>query len=144
MIRRPPRSTLFPYTTLFRSRLLPHGRHQVVARPRYLALVADEEPGAREHPLLLLAVDLLVHEDLAAHDALVDVDQTKEISGLRPRHRHRDPPGGGGRPRSPADDSAAPERPQTPSAHRGDRRGPRLSQGITPLDRCPPGRFALL
>src|SRR3712207_7928801 len=24
MIRRPPRSTLFPYTTLFRSRLLPH------------------------------------------------------------------------------------------------------------------------
>src|SRR2546425_5249005 len=25
MIRRPPRSTLFPYTTLFRSRGLPHG-----------------------------------------------------------------------------------------------------------------------
>src|SRR3989442_7778618 len=25
MIRRPPRSTLFPYTTLFRSRLLPGG-----------------------------------------------------------------------------------------------------------------------
>src|SRR3712207_7239397 len=31
MIRRPPRSTLFPYTTLFRSIqavLLPHGRHR--------------------------------------------------------------------------------------------------------------------
>src|SRR2546422_4815095 len=26
MIRRPPRSTLFPYTTLFRSRLTPAGR----------------------------------------------------------------------------------------------------------------------
>src|SRR2546429_1513838 len=26
MIRRPPRSTLFPYTTLFRSRRLPYGR----------------------------------------------------------------------------------------------------------------------
>src|SRR3712207_8609420 len=26
MIRRPPRSTLFPYTTLFRSRLAPGGR----------------------------------------------------------------------------------------------------------------------
>src|SRR2546427_1159358 len=26
MIRRPPRSTLFPYTTLFRSRVLPHPR----------------------------------------------------------------------------------------------------------------------
>src|SRR3712207_8759852 len=28
MIRRPPRSTLFPYTTLFRSQPLPHGRHE--------------------------------------------------------------------------------------------------------------------
>src|SRR3712207_6903114 len=27
MIRRPPRSTLFPYTTLFRSRLARRGRH---------------------------------------------------------------------------------------------------------------------
>src|SRR5690349_23271355 len=31
MIRRPPRSTLFPYTTLFRSR---HGRVRVRAEPR--------------------------------------------------------------------------------------------------------------
>src|SRR2546422_6883656 len=28
MIRRPPRSTLFPYTTLFRSRLPPDAAHQ--------------------------------------------------------------------------------------------------------------------
>src|SRR2546426_6606842 len=34
MIRRPPRSTLFPYTTLFRSRELQHGRHGVGARDR--------------------------------------------------------------------------------------------------------------
>src|SRR2546422_6685221 len=27
MIRRPPRSTLFPYTTLFRSEVAPHGAH---------------------------------------------------------------------------------------------------------------------
>src|SRR2546427_8570731 len=27
MIRRPPRSTLFPYTTLFRSGLAPRGKH---------------------------------------------------------------------------------------------------------------------
>src|SRR2546430_8834085 len=31
MIRRPPRSTLFPYTTLFRS--LPHGRSNANAHP---------------------------------------------------------------------------------------------------------------
>src|SRR2546426_6599355 len=35
MIRRPPRSTLFPYTTLFRSRLHRDGRrHQAVVGPR--------------------------------------------------------------------------------------------------------------
>src|SRR3712207_8880286 len=34
MIRRPPRSTLFPYTTLFRSERLRPGRHQdQVGRP---------------------------------------------------------------------------------------------------------------
>src|SRR3712207_8795050 len=31
MIRRPPRSTLFPYTTLFRSRLLPDARRSAGA-----------------------------------------------------------------------------------------------------------------
>src|SRR5690348_18091723 len=32
MIRRPPRSTLFPYTTLFRSRLLPRARRRDQSR----------------------------------------------------------------------------------------------------------------
>src|SRR3712207_7836154 len=35
MIRRPPRSTLFPYTTLFRSRDELDGRHQQVERLRH-------------------------------------------------------------------------------------------------------------
>src|SRR5256885_11165954 len=33
MIRRPPRSTLFPYTTLFRSRLAHHLAHDPAAPP---------------------------------------------------------------------------------------------------------------
>src|SRR2546430_11481683 len=41
MIRRPPRSTLFPYTTLFRS-LGPHE-----ARP---GLLGQEEPSVADHP----------------------------------------------------------------------------------------------
>src|SRR2546430_16456387 len=40
MIRRPPRSTLFPYTTLFRSRTKPSN---IPARDR-------RQPGARTHP----------------------------------------------------------------------------------------------
>src|SRR2546426_4442606 len=37
MIRRPPRSTLFPYTTLFRSRVrIRHGTHGLLEAPRPL------------------------------------------------------------------------------------------------------------
>src|SRR5438309_5633902 len=39
MIRRPPRSTLFPYTTLFRS-WRPRGRFPRAARPRAVGLPA--------------------------------------------------------------------------------------------------------
>src|SRR2546426_8047256 len=48
MIRRPPRSTLFPYTTLFRSRLrcINHlGDPRLPREPRLLA--ADEPPDVR-------------------------------------------------------------------------------------------------
>src|SRR2546430_5145200 len=34
MIRRPPRSTLFPYTTLFRSRTVPRERRRASVRAR--------------------------------------------------------------------------------------------------------------
>src|SRR3712207_8327348 len=45
MIRRPPRSTLFPYTTLFRSRALcPHATRAGRACGR------DTEAGRRAHP----------------------------------------------------------------------------------------------
>src|SRR2546430_10093924 len=48
MIRRPPRSTLFPYTTLFRShRALPDRRHPPpVARHFEQGLPATRRPGA--------------------------------------------------------------------------------------------------
>src|SRR2546427_8754949 len=48
MIRRPPRSTLFPYTTLFRSRRVPHElrRRWLLARPRLQA----DAPEQRAHP----------------------------------------------------------------------------------------------
>src|SRR3712207_7798493 len=55
MIRRPPRSTLFPYTTLFRSQLeqlerlsrVPCGRRRIVPQ-RVQARLRPEDPGA-EH-----------------------------------------------------------------------------------------------
>src|SRR2546427_6961875 len=52
MIRRPPRSTLFPYTTLFRSALVPAGKTHAVARTGRLAgsQNADTEAGRAIDP----------------------------------------------------------------------------------------------
>src|SRR3712207_7000405 len=54
MIRRPPRSTLFPYTTLFRSacRLRPFGRRSGRLASNRETMQADREPpGARLAPV---------------------------------------------------------------------------------------------
>src|SRR2546423_11798679 len=48
MIRRPPRSTLFPYTTLFRSPMNPLNRH-LRTSPEGITLIASFE-GFRSHP----------------------------------------------------------------------------------------------
>src|SRR3712207_6941384 len=45
MIRRPPRSTLFPYTTLFRSHARPHVRQE--------GGVMAKKPTKKSHPLYL-------------------------------------------------------------------------------------------
>src|SRR6266566_8918587 len=46
MIRRPPRSTLFPYTTLFRSR---QRRRDRLHASRWLAAAARRPPRSEEH-----------------------------------------------------------------------------------------------
>src|SRR3712207_6964499 len=59
MIRRPPRSTLFPYTTLFRSEdaaLLAHAQHRQ-------ALRVAEHPVAGRRQLRRHAVDLALHAE---------------------------------------------------------------------------------
>src|SRR2546422_5073723 len=57
MIRRPPRSTLFPYTTLFRSTIVTgsqeNGSGAVMAMPTYVA----EELGMDPHDFTLLYQD---------------------------------------------------------------------------------------
>src|SRR5258708_18172271 len=53
MIRRPPRSTLFPYTTLFRSRIVIQVRHagDNVPKDRWLATVVGFRGDAIRTPL---------------------------------------------------------------------------------------------
>src|SRR5437868_8648549 len=47
LIRRPPRSTLFPYTTLFRSDLVEHGRAVAVGVKVRRGPPREKNPGGR-------------------------------------------------------------------------------------------------
>src|SRR3712207_7609039 len=75
MIRRPPRSTLFPYTTLFRSRLAglnPSGVIcEVMNDDGTMARVKDLVPYCAKHGLKMITVaDLIAYRRL--HDKLVE------------------------------------------------------------------------
>src|SRR2546422_8160737 len=50
MIRRPPRSTLFPYTTLFRSLRRASRRRRVVGRPVHAGAARADRAGAGDRP----------------------------------------------------------------------------------------------
>src|SRR5438132_8624566 len=69
MIRRPPRSTLFPYTTLFRSRSEDLGR--------LVGEIADDDVGVAHRPERSETLDDLVHRseehtsELQSHSDLV-------------------------------------------------------------------------
>src|SRR5256885_7481407 len=49
MIRRPPRSTLFPYTTLFRSRVTDDMAHGVIVRAERRTYVLQRKDGRVKH-----------------------------------------------------------------------------------------------
>src|SRR6185503_18171053 len=68
-------------------RLLTHGAGDEIARTRDLAVVSDQEPGAREDALLLLPVDLIADEDLPADDAPLHVDQAPHAPEPSVEHR---------------------------------------------------------
>src|SRR3712207_8688195 len=62
MIRRPPRSTLFPYTALFRSRAdLGHEEMNCSMNPRLIALVNDEPTFRHVASTALAAAGYTVH-----------------------------------------------------------------------------------
>src|SRR3712207_8905508 len=79
MIRRPPRSTLFPYTTLFRSLRAPDGhdpRHLALGPPPHPPPEAEEE-GDGEHPDEDRAHDVRAGGQEADTDALLDRKSTR-------------------------------------------------------------------
>src|ERR1044072_6653894 len=80
MIRRPPRSTLFPYTTLFRSQLS-HREYRHEKRDVRVSRALDLEPGLLEYaPELRHAISPAV----IAHISL----QTPQKHGRRHKQQH--------------------------------------------------------
>src|SRR3712207_7137367 len=81
MIRRPPRSTLFPYTTLFRSQLGLVGEHALEVRPR------EREArglGQRAHPRRAELAQA-EHGDLAEEVARAELRSEEHTSELQSR-----------------------------------------------------------
>src|SRR2546429_3365725 len=73
MIRRPPRSTLFPYTTLFRSHLPQSDYDRCVPLPRRRDRIADE---VGEH--LIQGIGITLEKDAAHGDDPLERDAALE------------------------------------------------------------------
>src|SRR3712207_7144929 len=83
MIRRPPRSTLFPYTTLFRSGADPH---ELLVEDRLVAEVADAAPAeALLHVRAEQSLRTGRGPDLAGHDAVALPRSEEHTSELQSR-----------------------------------------------------------
>src|SRR2546430_7172466 len=115
MIRRPPRSTLFPYTTLFRSLACPpaleshHGqptdaavrrgnphaisiaRRRAAARPGYEGATGDLAPGARSPRSEEHTSELQSQSNLVCR-LLLEKQQQATRQRLRPEHHGRELP----------------------------------------------------
>src|SRR3712207_8501844 len=84
MIRRPPRSTLFPYTTLFRSVLLLEAPEAVDRDPALRVQRVDHEAVRRVDDLLLAEVE---HHDVALDArAVADLLEDRKSTRLNSSH----------------------------------------------------------
>src|SRR2546425_13326375 len=81
MIRRPPRSTLFPYTTLFRSRLLRQVEQQPDERGSRFTVLRRDLRGPRRQPAGLEPGRLALHRE----------DSTRHHERLEPAIYAREP-----------------------------------------------------
>src|SRR3712207_7345029 len=83
MIRRPPRSTLFPYTTLFRSCPTDHRADQVAVSPD--EAMAQGFPGRDFRCRGQLQWRLAPYRELRQHDHLLDPRSEEHTSELQSR-----------------------------------------------------------
>src|SRR5260370_39222653 len=83
MIRRPPRSTLFPYTTLFRSIQGPPGSGKTYTGARMICELVKRGKKTGVTPLSHKAIRNLL-------EAVVEAAQEKDVETVRCMHRETD------------------------------------------------------
>src|SRR3712207_9353709 len=88
MIRRPPRSTLFPYTTLFRSRMkpAPFTYHRPMTLDELLDLLA-----ALSNARILAGGQSLIpmmNFRVASPEHLIDIERIPELDGITRSEEH--------------------------------------------------------
>src|SRR2546422_11375267 len=90
MIRRPPRSTLFPYTTLFRSHVerLPIGLDESRLEQEVLGRVARDGQLGERHELAAQRAGPLDRLDDLLHVALEIADRRVDLSEPHPEPSH--------------------------------------------------------
>src|SRR5256885_4329296 len=82
MIRRPPRSTLFPYTTLFRS-LLVHSQSRTLRREKVVVVVGE----LRDRRIEILPLVLgRIREDRNVLRLLIELQQDRKSTRLNSSH----------------------------------------------------------
>src|SRR5258706_9911566 len=92
MIRRPPRSTLFPYTTLFRSQYAPEGwtfreKGKFIPETRISTRMRSEEHTSELQSLTNLVCRLLLEKKSRAIRS--DADKNAGLRRPQPHHRRR-------------------------------------------------------
>src|SRR3712207_9320321 len=98
MIRRPPRSTLFPYTTLFRSQDARRAIGAVVARFVHTEEVTGSNPVSPTHYLVRSRRRRLLTRDIGRPGQLTDIGTLVTsciLRGQTPCPRFGTPPDGG-------------------------------------------------
>src|SRR5260221_11217075 len=91
MIRRPPRSTLFPYTTLFRSRAWRPILYEENARISYREIKSRNTMAkdAQKNPIQVIERMTRLLEVLASHPEPLGLKQISQYTQLHPSTAHR-------------------------------------------------------
>src|SRR2546429_3991861 len=92
MIRRPPRSTLFPYTTLFRSQIRTHTQSFLDFRQRLGRISVLLQNRSEEHTSELQSrLHLVCRLLLEKKKKILTPSAHRQLSAHQPYHRHHPP-----------------------------------------------------